>query len=135
MVEYLVLIDRTTHLAYVAAVAVAVVYVALLHWNVVHTGHGDGALNVPQALKIVNSLATLMKDCNVNLPVALCQVLSTPDMTAYHYLTNLDFVKDVSGCKTHFGRIPQVEVRFPHLQVSKTGSGTFQGWSSPRFFK
>jgi hypothetical protein len=145
MVEYLALIDRPAHLAYVAAVAAAVagghavpaaipfsealadahdelqsafdVHVALLHWNVVHTGHGGGALNAAQALKIANSLATLMKDCNANLAAALCQALSTPDMAAYHYLTNLDFVKDASGCKTHFGRIPQAEVRFPHLQL------------------
>lgn len=145
MVEYLALIDRPAHLAHVAAVAAAVaaghavpaaipfsealadahdelqsafdVHVALLHWNVVHTGHGGGALNAAQALKIANSLATLMKDCNANLAAALCQALSTPDMAAYHYLTNLDFVKDASGCKTHFGRIPQAEVRFPHLQL------------------
>ncbi len=58
-----------------------------------------------------------MKDCYANLVAALCQTLSTPYMTAYHYLTNLDFVKDGSGCKTHFVRIPQAEVRFPHLQL------------------
>ena len=82
-----------------------------------HPGNGGLALNAAQALKIANSLATLMKDCNANLAVWLYQTLSTPDMAAYHYLTNLDFVKDASGCKTHFGRIPQAEVRFPPLQL------------------
>jgi hypothetical protein len=58
-----------------------------------------------------------MKDCNATLAAALCQALSTPDMAVYHYLTNLDFFKDASGCNIHFGRIPQAEVRFPHLQL------------------
>jgi hypothetical protein len=84
--------------------------------NEVHPGNGGLALNAAQALKIANSLATLMKDCNANLAAALCQALSTPDK-AHHYLTNLDFVKDASGCKTHFGRIPQTEFRFPPLQL------------------
>ena len=38
-------------------------------------------------------------------------------MAAYHYLTSLDFVKDASGDKTNFGRIPQADVRFPHLKL------------------
>jgi len=57
-----------------------------------------------------------MKDCNTHLANATCLALSTPEMDAYHYLTSLDFVKDASGCKTNFGRIPQPDVRFPHLQ-------------------
>ena len=38
-------------------------------------------------------------------------------MAAYQYLTNLDFVTDASGCKTNFDRIPQADVRFPHVQL------------------
>jgi hypothetical protein len=38
-------------------------------------------------------------------------------MSAYHYLTSLDFVKNASGCKTHFDRIPHDDVRFPHLNL------------------
>jgi hypothetical protein len=91
-------------------------HIALLHWNVVHVGAWAAALIAAQALKVASSLATLMKDCNANLTNALCTALSVPDMAAYHYLTNLDFVKDASGCKTHFGRIPQADVRFPNLR-------------------
>ena len=124
MVEYLVLIDRPTHLVHVAPVDVAIVgghvvpvtipfsetlpdahdelqsafdvHVVLLHLNMVHPGVGGVVLDVTQS-----------------------------------YLTNLDFVKDASGCKTHFGRIPQAVFR----TYSKTGIGVFQGWSSPRFFQ
>ena len=105
MVEYLALIDRTSHLVHVAVVAVVIpdghpvpddipfsealsdahdelqstfdVHVALLHWNVVHPRVAGVALNAAQVLKIVNNLATLMKDCNAHLAVALCQVLHT----------------------------------------------------------
>ena len=58
-----------------------------------------------------------MKDCNSHLTHALCQALNTPQMAAYQYLTNLDFVTDASGCRTNFGRIPQADVRFPHVQL------------------
>jgi hypothetical protein len=142
LLEYLVLIDRPAHLAHVAAVAAAIAgghgmpddipysepladahnelhnsfdsHFAHLRWNVVHVGV---ALNDAQALKVASSLATLMKDCNANLTNALCSALSVPDKAAYLYLTSLDFVKDASGCKTHFGRIPQADVHFPHLQL------------------
>jgi hypothetical protein len=56
-----------------------------------------------------------MQDCNEHLDNAICTAISAPDMSAYHYLTSLEFVKDASGCKTHFGRIPHADVRFPHL--------------------
>jgi hypothetical protein len=92
-------------------------HIAALRWDVVHVGAGAANLNAAQALKVAISLATLMKDCNANLTNALCIALSVPDMAAYHYLTSLDFVKDASGCKTHFGRIPQTDVRFPQLQL------------------
>jgi hypothetical protein len=145
MIEYLWLIDRPAHFLHVGAVAVALltghvapavspfsevltdvhdelqiffdVHVALLHWNVVHAGAQDTALNAVQVLKIDNNLSTLMKDCNDILVTVLCQALSSPDMTAYHYLTTLDFVKDVAGCWTNFVRSPQDEVRFPHLYL------------------
>ena len=69
-----------------------------------------------QNLKIEAALAVVMKDCNSHLTHALCQALNTPQMAAYQYLTNLDFVTDASGCRTNFGRIPQGDVCFPHVQ-------------------
>ena len=87
-------------------------HIALLHWNVVHVGAWAAALIAAQALKVASSLATLMKDCNANLTNALCTALSVPDMAAYHYLTNLDFVKDASGCKTHFLKLTFLKLTF-----------------------
>jgi hypothetical protein len=67
-------------------------------------------MRIPSStVKMTDNLDTLMKDCNSYLTNALCQALDTLDMTAYHYLTNLDFVKDASDWKTNFGRIPQAE--------------------------
>ena len=147
MLEYLVLIDRPAHAAYVVAVAAALTalppaappaaipfsepladahdelqnafnaHVAALRWDVVHVGAGANALNAAQAAKVASNIATLMKDCNTHLANATCLALSTPEMDAYHYLTSLDVVKDASGCKTNFGRIPQADVRFTHLQL------------------
>jgi hypothetical protein len=147
MPEYLALIDRPAHAAYVAAVAAALdampsaappvaipfsepladahdelqnafnTHVATLRWDVVHVGAGAANLNAAQAAKVANNIATLMKDCNTHLANATCLALSAPDMSAYHYLTSLDFVKDASGCRTNFGRIPQAGVRFPHLHL------------------
>jgi hypothetical protein len=145
MIQYLQLIDRPVYVLHDAAVSAALipdnvaptaspfsetltdahdelqnafdVHVAVLHWNVVHAGAQGAALNVAQTLKVVNNLATLMKNCNDTFAAALWQALSTPDMEAYHYLTTLDFVKDTAGCRTNFGRITQVEVRFPHLYL------------------
>jgi hypothetical protein len=74
-------------------------------------------LNIVQADKVASSIATLMQDCNTHFANALCTSISVPDMSSYHYLTGLDFVKDVSGCKTHFDRMPHDDVRFPHLQL------------------
>ena len=130
MPEYLALIDRSAHAAYVAAVAAALAdmpsaapppaipfsepladahdelqnafnaHVAALRWDVVHVGAGAAALNAAQAAKVAINIATLMKDCNTHLANATCLALSAPDMAAYHYLTSLDFVKDASGCRT-----------------------------------
>jgi hypothetical protein len=164
MIQYLQLIDRPAYVLHVAAVAAALlagnvapdaspfsealadahddlqnafdVHLAVLHWNVVHAGAQGAALNAAQALKVANNLATLMKDCNATLVAALCQALSTPDMAAYHYLTTLDFVKDAAGCRTNFGRIPQAEVRFPHLQLfPKLAAELFKGRSPSWFFQ
>jgi len=145
MPEYLALIDRPAHAVYVAAVAAALAaaaappvpipfsepladahdelqnafnaHVAALRWDIVHVGAGANALNAAQTAKVASNVATLMKDCNTHLANATCLALSTPDMAAYHYLTSLDFVKDASGCKTNFGRIPQADVRLQHLQL------------------
>jgi hypothetical protein len=70
-----------------------------------------------QNLKIEAALAVVMKDCNSHLTHALCQALNTIQKDVYQYLTNLDFVTDASGCRTNFGRIPQADVRFPHVQL------------------
>lgn len=145
MTEYLALIDRPAHLTHVAAVTATVVaghgmpatipysedladshdqlqnafnsHAATLLWDVVNVGTGAPNLNVSQSLKVSSSLATLIQHCHANLANAFYTALYTPEMTAYHYLTSLDFVKDASGCKTHFGRIPPADVRFPHLQL------------------
>jgi hypothetical protein len=131
-------IDRVTHQTYIAAVAAAVLagvtppadpdpysepladahselqsafdeHISRNHWHIVHAGAGAVALNAAQAVKIADSLATCMKDCNSYLTNALCQALAAPDMAAYYYLTYLDFVKDASGYKTNFGRIPPLK--------------------------
>ena len=145
MIEYGALIDRAAYATYEAAVATALgagtappaattfsepladahdqlqnafnSHIAGLRWDVVHTGAGAGALNTAQALKAAGNLATLMQDCNTHLANSICAALSTPEMATFHYLTQLDFVKDASGCKTNFGRIPHADVRFPHLQL------------------
>ena len=88
------------------------------HFYILHTVADRVALNDTQdSVKIADSLPTLMKDCNSYLTKSLCQDLAVSDMVVYHYLTNLDFVKDPSGYKTNFGRIPQAEVRFPHTHL------------------
>ena len=146
MTQYLLLIDRVSHQDYIVAVTTAVLagvappvypntfseslasahselqcafdeHISRNHWDIIHTGADTVALNAAQTVQIADSLATLMKDCNSYLTNTLCQVLATLDMTVYHYLTYLDFVKDASGCKTNFGRIPQAEVHFPHVQL------------------
>jgi hypothetical protein len=43
--------------------------------------------------------------------------LHTPQMTAYQHLTNLDYVKNATGCQSNFGRIPLNDTRFPHVQL------------------
>jgi hypothetical protein len=143
MTDYLDLIDRPAYLAHVTVVGVAVAgryaltatvsysetladahdqiqnsfnrHIADKRWDVIHTGTGATTLNKAQTDKVASSIVTLMQDCKTHLDNALYTEISTPDMSAYHYLTSLDFVKDDSGCKTHFGRIPHTYVRFPHL--------------------
>jgi hypothetical protein len=118
------------------------VCIADKRWNAIFAGGGAGAVapnaaaTLAQTLKIEDDLAVVMKDCNFHLTYALCQALNTPQMTAHQYLTNLDFVTDASGCRTNFGRIPQADVRFPHVYLfSKLLMEYFKSWPPPWFFK
>ena len=101
--QYLLFIDRLPHQTYIAAVAAAVLagvtppadpdpysepladahselqsafdeHISRNHWHIVHAGAGAVALNAAQAVKIADSLATLMKDCNSYLSNALFRV-------------------------------------------------------------
>ena len=145
--QYLSLIDRPAHKAYLNAIALGGapagpdvfvepladehtelttafdVFIDNKRWIAIFAGGGavaaaaNAAATIAQTLKIEAALAVVMKDCNSHLTHALCQALNTTQMTAYQYLTNLDFVTDASGCRTNFGRIPQADVRFPHVKL------------------
>jgi len=58
-----------------------------------------------------------MKDCNHQLASALCVAFNTPAMAAYHHLVNLDFVRAANSGETNFGRIPNADLYYPHLQL------------------
>jgi hypothetical protein len=57
-----------------------------------------------------------MKDYNFLLTTVLCNSFNTETMTAYQHLNNLDFARDASRGHTNFGRIPQADTHYPHLQ-------------------
>jgi hypothetical protein len=58
-----------------------------------------------------------MKDCNHQLTSALCAAFSTPAMAAYQHLVDLDFVRAANSGETNFGRIPNADVYYPHMQL------------------
>ena len=139
--QYQALIDRVQHAAYIAAAPPPAhadlfdehladaaddlqgafdAFIADKRFNNIYTAGGAGAINaanIAQQARIDRGLQSLMKDCNYQLATALCAAFSTTAMAAYHHLVNLDFVRAATSGETNFGRIPNADVPYPHLQL------------------
>ena len=154
LLQYQALIDHIAHAAYIAAVLAGVPpahadpfdehlaeaaddlqcsfdgFITHNRYNNVYTAGGAGAINTANIVhqgRIDRGLQSLMKDCNHQLASALCAAFSTPVMTAYHHLVNLDFVRSATSCETNFGHIPHADVYYPHIQLF--------GWLTDEYFK
>jgi hypothetical protein len=141
LAQFQALMDRAEHAAYIAAAPPPAhadpfdehladaaddlqgsfdAFIAHNRYNNVYTAGGAAAINaanVAQQLRIDRGLQTLMKDCNHQLASALCVAFNTPAMAAYHHLVNLDFVREANSGETNFGRIPNADLYYPHLQL------------------
>jgi len=95
-------------------------YIAGKNWNQQYTAGGAvaiGVATVAQVERAHRGVAAVLKECNYILAAALCASFNTPTMTAYQHLANLDFVLEANSPATVFGRIPNADTRFPHLQL------------------
>jgi len=141
--QYGTLIDRGAHAAYIAAAAlppmpdpdpyvealaeahddftVALdVFIAGKNWNQQYTAGDASAIALAMAAQQEHAnrgVAAVLKECNFILTAAICTSFNTPTMTAYQHLANLDFVLEANSPATVFGRIPNPDLRFPHLQL------------------
>ena len=86
-----------------AAAGVAYIPPALLQYYIAMCSQMHSTFTLPPSIGILFTLLVLW--------------LHTPQMTAYQHLTNLDYVKNATGCQSNFGRIPLNDTRFPHVQL------------------